>query len=77
MSERKPCASHDLAGAPYFVCCQCVPDFYLDNASSVLFNLECPKHGRTWHRKMVRLADGCEVLVHQLNQRLNVEERRN
>jgi hypothetical protein len=62
----KPCALEDRAGVPFFVCSLCSPDLELDNASMVLFNLECPKHGRTWHRKMVRQADGSVTLAHEL-----------
>ena len=66
MSERGPCANQDPSERPFFVCCRCSPDSYLDKASSALFNLQCPIHGRTWHRKMVRLADGSLNLVHKL-----------
>ena len=65
MSERKPCASQDLPET-FFVCCLCSPDVHLDNSSTALYNVECPTHGRTWHRKMVRLADGSVTLVHHL-----------
>ena len=77
MPEPKPRASQDLPEAPFFVCCLCSPDFNLDNASSALFNLECPAHGRTWHRKMIRLADGSVVLVHQFVRHFGPAERRN
>lgn len=52
--------------ATFFACCLCSPDCNLDNFSSVFFNLACPIHGHTWHRKMIRLADGSVTLVHKL-----------
>jgi hypothetical protein len=66
MSESKPCANQDLPGTPFFVCCRCSPDSHLDKASMALYNLECPTHGRMWHRKMIRLANGSVVLAHRL-----------
>jgi hypothetical protein len=56
----------DHPGVPFFVCCLCSPDPKLDSASSVVFNLGCPTHGRTWHRKMIRLADGTTMLAHEV-----------
>jgi hypothetical protein len=64
-----------MGGAAYFACCRCVPDLSLDGASSVLYNMDCPIHGPTWHRKMIRLGDGSEVLVYQISPHLNMRWR--
>jgi hypothetical protein len=40
------------------VCCMCEPDDKRDDESLVLVSRECPKHGRTWHRPMIKRADG-------------------
>jgi hypothetical protein len=64
MTDRKSFTREELPGSPFFVCCLCSPDVHLDNASSALFNLECAIHGRTWHRKMIRLADGSVALFY-------------
>jgi hypothetical protein len=41
-----------------YICCRCEDNRELDSNVLILFNRECPVHGRSWHRLMVRQPDG-------------------
>jgi|HubBroStandDraft_4_1064222.scaffolds.fasta_scaffold289002_2 hypothetical protein len=49
------------------VCCICEPDSALDSNALILFNEECPIHGRSWHRLMARQPDGSLKLAMPLD----------
>ena len=45
------------------VCCKCEKDPALDSNALILLNEDCATHGRSWHRLMIRQADGSLVLA--------------
>ena len=46
-------------GSPLLhICCKCENNTDLDSNALVLFNEECPTHGRSWHRLMAKQPDG-------------------
>lgn len=44
------------------VCVLCFPDPEVEQICRVLWNRDCPDHGRSWHRRM-RLEDGTMIVV--------------
>jgi hypothetical protein len=49
------------------VCCMCDHDKALDSNALILVNEECPTHGRSWHRLMIKHIDGSLVLAMPLD----------
>jgi hypothetical protein len=49
------------------VCCECDNNHTLDSNALILVNEECPTHGRTWHRLMMRKSDGSLILAIPIN----------
>jgi hypothetical protein len=45
------------------VCCKCDENQALDSNALILVNEECPIHGRSWHRLMLKQADGSLTLA--------------
>jgi hypothetical protein len=46
------------------ICCECDGQPNVDSKTRLLFNEECPTHGRAWHRLMIRQPNGS--LVHAM-----------
>jgi hypothetical protein len=61
-----------LGGALVHVCCKCDNNSALDSNALILVNEECPTHGRSWHRLMMRQADGSLILAIPLDKNRTV-----
>jgi hypothetical protein len=49
------------------VCCKCDTNNALDSNALILVNEECSTHGQSWHRVMIRQADGSLILAMPLD----------
>lgn len=49
------------------VCCRCDRDLALDSNTMILVNEECPTHGDSWHRLMLKHSDGSLTLAMPLH----------
>jgi len=54
------------------VCCKCDGEPALDSNSLILINEECPTHGRSWHRLMLKQPDGSLMMAMPLNKNKKV-----
>ena len=54
------------------VCCKCDDDSALDSNALILVNEECPTHGQSWHRLMIREADGSLRLAMPLDKKRTI-----
>ena len=57
-------------GSMVHVCCECDNDRALDSNALILLNEECPTHGRSWHRLMLKQPDGSLTLAMPLSKKI-------